>query len=160
MLAVAAERCETNVGMVESNLLSLSYGRVVEKDITSNDGLLPESFETYQIVSPGDTVFRLTDLQNDQRSLRSGFVRKKGIITSAYVAVQPTAIDPSYFSWLMRAYDVAKAFYSMGGGLRQSMKFSDLKRLPTLLPPLSEQLSISAFIDRETSKIDALIVEQ
>jgi type I restriction enzyme S subunit len=46
----ATERYESNKGMVEDNLLSLSYGRIVQKDISSNDGLLPESFETYQIV--------------------------------------------------------------------------------------------------------------
>jgi len=71
-LGVARERYESNAGMKEDNLLSLSYGRIVRKDSASNDGLLPESFETYQIVQPGDTVFRLTDLQNDQRSLRTG----------------------------------------------------------------------------------------
>src|SRR4051812_21454236 len=74
LLAVAEERCDPNDGLKESNLLSLSYGRIVPKDITSNDGLLPESFETYQVVHPGDAVLRLTDLQNDQRSLRTGLV--------------------------------------------------------------------------------------
>jgi type I restriction enzyme S subunit len=158
--SVAAERKEPNIGMLEENLLSLSYGRIVQKDINSNDGLLPESFETYQIVRQGDIVFRLTDLQNDKRSLRTAIVENTGIITSAYVAVTPINIKPSYLSRLLRAYDVAKVFYSMGGGLRQSMKFSDLKRLPTLLPPPDEQSTIATFLDRETAKIDALIVEQ
>jgi type I restriction enzyme, S subunit len=50
LLSVARERAESNVGMREANLLSLSYGNIVRKDINANDGLLPESFETYQIV--------------------------------------------------------------------------------------------------------------
>ena len=62
LLAVAEERCESNAGLKESNLLSLSYGRIVPKDINSNDGLLPESFETYQVVHPGDVVLRLTEI--------------------------------------------------------------------------------------------------
>ena len=33
---------EQNIRMREANLLSLSYGRIVPKDINSNDGLLPE----------------------------------------------------------------------------------------------------------------------
>ena len=61
-----------NVGLQETNLLSLSYGRIVRKDITTSEGLLPESFETYNIVDVDDIVFRLTDLQNDKRSLRTG----------------------------------------------------------------------------------------
>ena len=158
--SVVVERSEPNVGMAEDNLLSLSYGRIVAKDISSNDGLLPESFETYQIVKPGDIVFRLTDLQNDKRSLRSALVEKTGIITSAYLAVAPHRAYPKYLHYLFRAYDSAKIFYSMGGGLRQSMKFSDLKRLPVLLPGHAEQTLIAAFLDRETAKIDELIAEQ
>ncbi len=158
--SVAKEREESNIGMLEDNLLSLSYGRIVQKDITSNDGLLPESFETYQIVRPGDMVFRLTDLQNDKRSLRTAIVEETGIITSAYVAAKPISVEPLYLNHLLRSYDTQKVFYSMGGGLRQSMKFSDLKRLPTLVPPPEEQQTIAAFLDRETGKIDALIAEQ
>ncbi len=154
------ERDEPNKGMVEDNLLSLSYGRIVQKDITSNDGLLPESFETYQVVRPGDIVFRLTDLQNDKRSLRSAIVEETGIITSAYLAVVPRGPDSKYMSYLFRAYDVTKVFYSMGGGLRQSMKFADLKRMPTLLPSSKEQVVIAAFLNRETAKIEELVTEQ
>ena len=35
------------------NLLSLSYGKIVQKDIKANKGLLPASFDTYQIVKDG-----------------------------------------------------------------------------------------------------------
>ena len=159
LFGCAKERSERNVGMVNNNLLSLSYGRIIQKDISSSDGLLPESFETYQIVHDGDSVLRLTDLQNDKRSLRSGLVTQEGIITSAYVAVQPTGMEAIFFSNLLRAYDVTKVFYSMGGGLRQSMKFSDLKRLPVLIPPISEQSAIASFLDHETAKIDSLTTE-
>jgi type I restriction enzyme S subunit len=160
LMAVARERNERNEGMIEDNLLSLSYGRIVRKDISSNDGLLPESFETYQIVHPGDIVFRLTDLQNDQRSLRTARVEERGIITSAYVAAEPLSFDSRFFSFLLRAYDHTKVFYSMGGGLRQGMKFSDLKRMPVLLPPECEQRGIADFLERETVRVDRLIAEQ
>jgi type I restriction enzyme S subunit len=160
LIGVAAEREESNLGMIENNLLSLSYGRIVEKDIAANDGLLPESFETYQVVRPGDIVLRLTDLQNDKRSLRSAIVNRVGIITSAYVAVAPFDIEPEFLNHLFRAYDVRKVFYSMGGGLRQSMKFSDLKRLPIIVPTPAEQSAIVTFLNRETSKLDALVAEQ
>lgn len=160
LLGVASERDESNRGMVEDNLLSLSYGRIVRKDMTSNDGLLPESFETYQVVHPDDIVFRLTDLQNDKRSLRTAPVTEKGIITSAYVVVVPRCINSRYFAYLLRSYDLTKVFYSMGGGLRQSMKYDDVKRLPIIAPKPQEQAVIADFLDRETAKIDALIAEQ
>jgi type I restriction enzyme, S subunit len=160
LLGVAQERFESNEEMREENLLSLSYGRIVRKDMSSNDGLLPESYGTYQVVYPGDVVFRLTDLQNDKRSLRTAPVTEKGIITSAYLAVMPRGIDAGYFAYLLRCYDLTKVFYSMGGGLRQSMKYDDVKRLPIIVPPVEDQGAIADFLDRETAKIDALIAEQ
>lgn len=160
LLAVATEQYQPNAGMVEDNLLSLSYGRIVQKDIDSNDGLLPESFETYQIVEADDIIFRLTDLQNDKRSLRTAIVTQRGIITSAYLAISPQNVVPQYLHYLLRACDEQKVFYSMGGGLRQSMKYSDVKRLPLLLPSRDEQTNIAAFLDRETAKIDVLVAEQ
>ncbi|WP_298165314.1 restriction endonuclease subunit S [Novosphingobium sp.] len=160
LFALVQERDESNTGMQEDNLLSLSYGQIKRKNIDDNDGLLPASFETYQIVERDDIIWRLTDLQNDQRSLRTGIVRERGIITSAYLATRPTAIEPEFLAYLLRAYDVTKVFYSMGGGLRQSMKFSDVKWLPVMLPSTAEQGSIITFLDRETEKIDALVAEQ
>lgn len=160
LFSVADECDRPNLGMVENNLLSLSYGAIVRKDINDNDGLLPASFETYQVVEPGDIVWRLTDLQNDKRSLRTAAVRERGIITSAYLATRPHGLRSDYMNYLLRAYDQQKVFYSMGGGLRQSMKFADVKWLPLMRPPPAEQTAIAAFLDRETGKIDALVEEQ
>lgn len=160
LFAVARPRNTKNVGMREDNLLSLSYGRIVRRDINTNEGLLPESFETYQIVEPGDSVFRLTDLQNDQRSLRTALVSERGIITSAYLVLEPTGVLPEYFAYLVRAYDHDKTFYRMGSGLRQSLKFEELRRLPVLVPPYEEQRRIAAFLDHETARIDELVREQ
>ncbi|MDN5547175.1 MAG: hypothetical protein L0H03_18105, partial [Rhodococcus sp. (in: high G+C Gram-positive bacteria)] len=141
-------------------MLSLSYGRIVPRDIASFDGLVPKSYETYQIVDPDDIVFRFTDLQNDKRSLRSARVVERGIITSAYVTVTPVGIDARYAEYLMRSYDLAKVFYGLGGGVRQSLKFSDVALLPVLLPPANVQRTIGNYLDRETQRIDALIAEQ
>ena len=47
---------EGNHGMKEKTVLSLSYGRIVVKPAEKLHGLVPGSFETYQIVNPGDKV--------------------------------------------------------------------------------------------------------
>lgn len=155
------EHFSPNNGGGEGNVLSLSYGRIVDRDVTSNDGLLPESFDTYQIVEPGDIVLRPTDMQNDQRSLRTGIVRRRGIITSAYICLRAREVAFSAFGHLvLHAVDLTKVLYSLGGGLRQSLKFADLRRLPLPIPPAAEQVVIAAFIERETGKIDALVAEQ
>jgi len=157
---VASESKLSNKGMIEDNLLSLSFGRIKRKSIDTQGGLLPASFETYQIVNENDIIFRLTDLQNDKRSLRSAQCMERGIITSAYVAVTPNAIRPRYLHYLMRAYDESKVFYNLGAGMRQSLKYDELKRLPILLPPELTQQAIEKFLDRETQRIDSLIEEK
>ncbi|QIK80567.1 restriction endonuclease subunit S [Lysobacter sp. HDW10] len=155
----AAEVDHPNVGLKERNLLSLSYGRLVRKDMDRLEGLTPASFEGYNIVEANDIVFRLTDLQNDMRSLRSARALERGIITSAYVTVRPQA-GPRFFEYLMRSYDTTKVFYGIGGGIRQSMKFADLKRLPVVVPPVAEMDSIVAHLDRATTRIDALVAKK
>lgn len=45
LIQVAEEQKIKNAGMVEDNLLSLSYGKIINKDIKTTDGLLPSSFE-------------------------------------------------------------------------------------------------------------------
>ncbi|MDK8191812.1 restriction endonuclease subunit S [Paenibacillus sp. UMB7766-LJ446] len=147
-----------NIGNLENNVLSLSYGKIVRRDIESNYGLLPESFETYQIVEPNDIILRLTDLQNDKKSLRVGLVEERGIITSAYVSLRPgNKLLPRYAYYLLHNYDISKIFYNLGSGVRQSMNYVDLKKLTFLVPPLMEQSRIVVYLDSEISKINLLI---
>lgn len=148
-----------NVGLVETNLLSLSYGNIIRKDIDEAGGLRPESYETYNIIEAGDIVLRMTDLQNDKRSIRTGYATERGIITSAYITVRadPSKIEPRFLSAVLRAYDVKKTFYEMGAGVRQTLKYSELADIPVPLPPLAVQRRIAEYLDRETSEIDTMM---
>jgi len=151
-------RGNKNTGMKEDNLLSLSYGRIIQKDIETADGLLPENFEGYQIVEPGNIILRLTDLQNDKRSLRQGLATQRGIITSAYDAVEIRRDnDPRFWFYSLLALDLAKHYYSLGGGVRQSVKFADFPNDWVYRPDLATQRQIADFLDRETARIDLLI---
>jgi type I restriction enzyme S subunit len=144
--------------MQEDNLLSLSYGRIIRKDIDANEGLLPESFETYQIVEPGNIVMRLTDLQNDKRSIRQALVTERGIITSAYDAVEVAKDhDARFWAYALLALDLAKYYYSLGAGVRQSIKFADFPNDWIRTPNRETQKSIADFLDYETARINQLI---
>ena len=48
--SVLREKQIKNKGMIENTVLSLSYGKIVIKPPEKLHGLVPESFETYQIV--------------------------------------------------------------------------------------------------------------
>ena len=155
------ENKDRNKGLVEKTVLSLSYGRIVVKPEDKLTGLVPESFETYQIIRPSDIVIRPTDLQNDYTSLRIGLAKNHGIITSAYIGLRcKPDINPIYIFRLLESYDAMKVFYGMGSGLRQNMDFKDFKRLPIILPPHEEQDRIVAFLDEKTAEIDAAIAKK
>lgn len=150
-----------NYKNLENNLLSLSYGKVVQKDIESLAGLIPESFSTYNIIQKDDIVLRLTDLQNDKRSLRTALCKEdRGIITSAYLTLRlVTNNNASYLHYLLHSYDVCKVFYNLGGGVRLGGSWSDVGKLPLLLPSLQEQAAIADFLDKKNAEIDAVIAK-
>lgn len=152
------ERKNKNIFGAEQNLLSLSYGKVIRKNINTVGGLLPESFNTYNIIEANDIVIRPTDLQNDKRSLRTGLCKEHGIITSAYIALKPIpGFNVSYVHYLLHTYDIMKVFYNMGDGVRQGLNYSEFSKLMIFIPPIAEQNAIAKYLDNECSEVDALV---
>lgn len=151
---------EKNSNLQEKNLLSLSYGKIKRKDIDSPDGLLPASFDGYNIIEAGDIVLRLTDLQNDHTSLRVGLATERGIITSAYTTLRPIDTSNSkYLFYLLHAFDLKKGFYGMGSGVRQGLNYAEVKELRIVLPSQDEQDAIASFLDNQCGQIDSIIEE-
>lgn len=150
-----------NSRLNETNLLSLSYGKIKRKDINTTDGLLPASFDGYNIIENGDIVLRLTDLQNDHTSLRVGRSTERGIITSAYVTLR--TYNPSnskYLYYLLHSFDILKGFYGMGSGVRQGLNYDEVKELKIVLPPQKEQEEITEYLDQKCDEIDSIISQK
>lgn len=154
------ERVNKNLLGNEQNLLSLSYGKIKRKDINSSEGLLPNNYNSYNIVDKGDIVIRPTDLQNDKRSLRTGLVEERGIITSAYIALKPKKSTFSkFFHYVLHIYDIEKVFYNMGNGVRQGLNYDEFSKLLMIVPPIEEQERIAGFLDKKCGEIDGLIAD-
>lgn len=152
-----SERKNKNIFGAENNLLSLSYGKVIRKDINTSEGLLPSNYNGYNIVEEGDIIIRPTDLQNDKRSLRTGLSKERGIITSAYIALKPkNGINSRFYHYLLHTYDILKVFYNMGNGVRQGLNYDEFAKLMVYSPSDTEQQRIAEFLDRECGKIDGL----
>ncbi|MFR9606806.1 MAG: hypothetical protein SNI42_07415 [Rikenellaceae bacterium] len=148
----------SNKYIQNNNLLSLSYGEVISKDINKTDGLLPASFNNYQVVKHGIIVLRLTDLQNDQKSLRVGLSKKEGILTSAYTYLKcKDYVSPEFTHLLLHSYDIRKVFYGMGGGLRQSLSYQELRKLSLFAPSQAEQQQIAAYLDTISERVKKAI---
>ena len=156
------EHKRKNIGLICKNLLSLSYGKIKRRDINTTDGLLPESFEGYNIIEKGDIVLRLTDLQNDQKSLRTGLAHETGLITSAYITIRclPKIALPDYMHYYLHSFDTSKGFYGMGDGVRQGLNYDGIKKILMLLPPINEQQKIADYLDKKCAAVDRLIENQ
>ena len=151
-----------NIGNKCNTILSLSYGKIkIKKDL--NEGLTPESYESYQLLSTGDIVIRSTDLQNDHTSLRTGLVKIKGAITSAYIGLKNldmSLCDSRFYHYFLHDWDITKAIYNQGKGLRQSLNWDDIKNMLIPVLDISEQTAIANYLDSTTAKIDEAIAQQ
>ncbi len=153
-----SENKRNNKGLKEERVLSLSYGSIIVKPKEKLVGLVPESFETYQIVEPGDIIIRCMDLQNDKTSLRTGLAENDGIITSAYLNLKvKNNFNPKFIYYYLHSLDTTKVLYKFGTGLRQNLSFVDFYRLPIFDISKSLQTAIANFLDKKAAQIDEAI---
>lgn len=149
-----------NLQLQENNLLSLSYGKIKRKNIETKEGLLPASFDNYNIIDAGDIVLRLTDLQNDHTSLRVGLATEKGIITSAYVTLRPKNLAlPAFMYYVLHAFDIRKGFYGMGAGVRQGLKFEEVRQIKLCVPSPDVQQDIVDYLNQKCALIESFIID-
>ncbi len=149
---------EINKNLKCTNLLSLTYYGVLNKDFTGSGGLRPKDYETYQIFQKDDLVFKMIDLENIKTS-RVGIVHEEGIMSSAYIRQIPLKekINSKFAYWFY--YDLYKKeiFNAIGSGVRSTLSSSDLLEIILPIPPLEEQKLISRYLDKKTKQIDRLV---
>lgn len=152
---VSREQKNKNENNIVNLVLSLSYGNIIRKK-NVDAGLVAKDLSTYQIVDKNNIILRFTDLQNDHKSLRTGLVKERGIISSAYTCIVPN-INAAYLHYVLHSYDTQKVFYGMGGGVRQSIGYDDIRHMFVPVPTAVEQDQIVRYLDRQVSKINHLI---
>ncbi len=151
-------RKRVNRGMEEEHRLALTLGGVIDRALDDDEGLQSSDYSTYQIFEADDLVFKLIDLENIRTS-RVGYVPRRGIMSPAYIRLEPTSKQSNsrYYYWFFYGAYINNIFNGMGGGVRQNLTPTDLLEFPIPLPDLQTQNSIADFLDRETARIDQLI---
>lgn len=140
-----------------TNVLSLTYAGVINKDYNTTAGLNPDSYETYQFVNKDNLIFKLIDLENTKTS-RVGLVHEDGIMSSAYIRLQQTRdICSKYFYYLYFYYYKINLFNNLGGGVRATLNYTGLMNIPIIVPTLKEQIEIANYLDKKTTKIDEIV---
>lgn len=71
-------------------------------------------------------------------------------------------MSPTYFNWLFHTDAFADEFYKWGHGIVDDLwttRWSEMKRIVVVLPPLVEQRAIADYLDKKCAAIDAAIAE-
>ncbi|MGF7212396.1 type I restriction enzyme S subunit [Skermanella aerolata] len=138
-----------------------------------DDGILDVSrVRLFKEVEVGYTYFREGDVtiakitpcfENGKGAVMLGLIGSIGFGTTELIVARPRSAEiiNSYLHWLFISSPFRKlgeaAMYGAGGQKRVPDDF--VRNFATAFPPLAEQSTITAFLDQETSKLDALVTE-
>ena len=159
---VFCEVKEKNTNGEYHNPFSFRYGEIVNKKIAGEiDESVEETLSTYRVVVPDTIMINGLNLNYDFISQRVAIVRDKGIITSAYLAVQPdkNKVVPRFVLYLLKAYDYRQVFHGLGSGIRKTLKYQDFKKIKIVAQSLAEQEAIVAYLDFQCEQIDCIIFD-
>lgn len=152
------ENKKVNSDLACMEAYKFNYGSLVRKDLGIDPKELQDTYSKYTVLKDRDIVINGLNLNYDFVSVRVAQALQKGVITSAYLVLEPRKnICDKYYCWLLKAMDYMKLFHGMGSGIRLTLSYKDLKNQLLPLPPLSEQEEIVAYLDEKTAKIDLLI---
>ena len=152
------ENKETNKNLVYKKAYQFKYGSLVPKNEIGDEKEYEETYAKYTVLNKNDLVFNGLNLNYDFVSQRVAICPAKGIITSAYIAITPrNTIDPMFYCWLFKTMDNKKMFHGMGSGIRLTLSYAELKTQLIPVPPLEEQRSIAAYLDKKTEQLNELV---
>lgn len=140
----------------EYERLSLTMKGVLKKSKYNSEGLQPSNFNSYQILTKNQIVFKLIDLQNVSTS-RVGISPYKGIVSPAYIIIDRKGTKTNnrfYYYWYMSMY-LNKVFNLLGdAGVRSNINATELLELKVPRTSFREQNIISNFLDKKTEQIE------
>lgn len=137
------------------SLLSLTLNGVIIRDVNNGKGKFPASFNTYKIVSPGNMVFCLFDIDETPRTV--GLSTHYGMITNAYEVLGVHNITPQYLYYYYLQLDNRKALKPLYHGLRKTITIGTFLQTKLPVPPKKEQDQIVRYLDWQNSRLNKLI---
>ena len=136
------------------------FGVIEKSSRDDNINKTPEDLSLYQTVEVDDIV--INKMKAWQGSL--GISKFRGITSPDYAVFQPRHAESSLFlDYLLRCKLLPEVYKSISNGIRPDqwrIEADSFLGLTIPLPPLQEQDAIAVFLEREVTKIDALVAEQ
>jgi len=133
-------------------LLSLTKRGIIARDMENPEGKFPASFDTYQVVEPGDLIFCLFDIDETPRAV--GISSMNGMITGAYTRFVCPDEQTRQFIYLLYLFlDNGKRLKPLYSGLRKVITKSKFLSAKLVLPPAPEQTVIVRYLDYMDKRI-------
>lgn len=156
-IAVFEERIER--GFIDEELLSVTIGKGVirQTDVDIKKDSSNEDKSKYKLIKVGDIAYN--KMRMWQGAL--GYSNYQGISSPAYVILKPKMkINPKFFHYMFRTglYTNYSKRFSYGIVDDQlSLRYTDFKRMYSIVPPLVTQNDIVSYLDRKTQQIQDFI---
>ena len=149
-------------GFGEKKLLSVTREQgVIERNVESkeeNHNFIPDDLNGYKLVKVGQFV--INKMKSWQGSY--GVSNFEGIVSPAYYVCDLNFPCKEYFSMAIRSKAYIPFFTQYSKGIRVDqwdLSPLGLKNIPFVVPPLSEQQAIVAYIDSKLQKIDQYMTD-
>lgn len=140
-------------------ILSLARAGVRERDISTNEGQLAESYYNYNPVDIGDLLLNPMDLYSGANCSIS---KINGVISPAYVNLRANInVNPVFYDYYFKVQYWLMAFFSYGKGVsfdnRWTLNTETLMNYPVVSLPYMEQCERADSLDNKCSEIDTII---
>jgi type I restriction enzyme, S subunit len=156
-IAIFEERIER--GHISEELLSVTIGKGVIKqaDVEIKKDSSNEDKSNYKLVKEGDIAYN--KMRMWQGAL--GYSQYQGIVSPAYVVLKPKLkVNPKFFHYMFRASFYINYSKRFSYGIvddQLSLRYTDFKRMYSIIPPREVQSAIVAFLDAKSEQINLAI---
>ena len=140
-------------------VLSLTMTGVKKRNMDTNKGQLPESYEKYNLVDSSCLVFNPMDLI-------SGWVdvpKTEGVISPSYrtIKLRSDKTNLNFIKYYFQSLYKEKVLFHFGEGVHYEYRWGlgkeTLKNFPIPIPPKEEQNQIVSYLDKKVHQTDELI---
>jgi type I restriction enzyme S subunit len=150
---------------VDDGVLFLRSQNVYDDGLRLDDAVfISEATDESMAVSrvqSGDVLLNITGASIGRScAVPAGF--QPANVNQHVCAIRPKSRDIGPFlSWLFKSHPVKSQIdLAQNGAAREGLNFEQIGNMLVPIASLDEQATVTAFLDRETAKIDALVAEQ
>ncbi|EPN2034960.1 restriction endonuclease subunit S [Clostridium botulinum] len=149
-------------GHLNEELISvtISRGIIKQSEIENKKDTSNEDKTNYKLVKQGDLAY------NKMRMWQGaiGFSKYRGIVSPAYIVLKPKInINSEYFHYLFRTNYYKNYAKRFSYGLcddQLNLRYSDFKRMYSIVPPIETQNIIVEYLNRKSNKAIIFIEKQ